>query len=60
MISGFWRGDIDTCIYGIEALYLCAHCWKKKKRRVRVKKELKKEACVLDGRKALVNQEKNK
>ena len=39
MISGFWRGDIDTCIYGIEALYLCAHCWKKKKRRVRVKKE---------------------
>ena len=31
MISGFWRGDIDTCIYGIEALYLCAHCWKKKK-----------------------------
>ena len=49
MISGFWRADIDTCIYGIEALYLCAHCWKKKKRHVRVKKERikKKEACAL-------------
>ena len=26
-------GDIDTCIYGIEALYLCAHYWKKKKKK---------------------------
>ena len=65
MISGFWRGDIDTCIYGIEALQLCARCLEEKKR-VKVKKEKKnnnnkkKEACALDGRKALVNQEKNK
>ena len=40
MISGFWRADIDTCFYCIEALQLCARCWKKKKH-VRVKKEKK-------------------
>ena len=33
MISGFWRGDIDTCIYGIKAWYLCAYCWKEKKKK---------------------------
>ena len=52
MIFGFWRGDIDTCIYGIEALYLCAHCWKKKKKKGRVRVKKKKRQCALDGRKA--------
>ena len=42
MISGFWRDDIDTCIYCIEALQLCACAGRRKKKLVKVKKELKK------------------
>ena len=57
MISGFWRADIDTCIYCTEALQLCARCWKKKKR-VRVKKEKKKAVCI--GWKEGLGRKKNK
>ena len=51
MIFGFWRADIDTCIYCIEALQLCARCQKKKKS-VRVKKEKKTKGSVhwMEGR----------
>ena len=52
MISGFWRVDIDTCICCIETLQLCARCWKKKIKCVRVKKERKKRGSVhwMEGR----------
>ena len=39
MIFGFWRADIDTCIYCIEALQLCARCWKNKKKKKIIKKK---------------------
>ena len=43
MISGLWRADIDTCIYCIEALQLCARAGKKKKKtcgRIVIKKKM--------------------
>lgn len=50
MISGFWRADIDTCIYCIETLQLCARCWKKKRVRVKKKKQKKDSVHWMEGR----------
>ena len=58
MISGFWRADIDTCIYCIEALQLCARCLKKKKC-VKVKKEKKKEAVCIGWKEGLGKKKQN-
>ena len=52
MISGFWRADIDTCIYCIEALQLCARCQNKKKNMPGLRKKERKKDSVrgMEGR----------
>ena len=57
MIFGLWRADIDTCIYCIETLQLCARCWKKK--RVRVKKKNKKKTVCIGWKEGLGKKKQN-